>query len=40
MKKDLPFLENLGYYFYVLITLGGAWLIKVIIKKAIIESEK
>ena len=34
----MPFGENLAYYGYNIITLGAAWLIKIIIKKAIIES--
>lgn len=39
MKKDLTFGENLAYYGYVILTLGGAWITKIIIKKAILESK-
>lgn len=39
-KKSLPLAETLGYYAYVVLTLGVAWLIKIVIKKAIIEAER
>jgi hypothetical protein len=39
MKKDLPFGENLAYFGYCIITFGGAWILKIIIKKAILESK-
>ena len=38
--KDLTFGEKLAYYGYCILTLGGAWLLKIIIKKAIIESQE
>jgi len=31
-------LEKLFYYLYVIGTLGGVWIVKIIIKKAIIEA--
>ena len=37
--RDLPFAEKLAYYVYVIATFGLVWVIKVVIKKAIIESE-
>jgi len=39
MKKELPFGEQLVYIGYCIITFGAAWLLKIIIKKAILESK-
>jgi hypothetical protein len=36
--KKLDILEKILYYWACIITLGSVWLIKVIIKKAIIEA--
>jgi len=36
----LSFAEKLGYYGYCLLTFGGVWILKIIIKKAIIEANK
>ncbi len=39
-KKDLDIWEKIMYWWACLVTLGGVWLVKIIIKKAIIESEQ
>lgn len=39
-KVDLDILEKIMYYFTCLTTLGGAWIVKIIIKKAIIEANE
>jgi len=39
MKKDLSIVERLFYYGYCILTLGGVFLLKVIIKKAILETQ-
>lgn len=36
--KKLSFWESLVYYGWVIMTLGGAWAAKIIIKKAIREA--
>ena len=36
----LPFLEELMYALSCLMTFGGTWLMKIIIKKAIIEANE
>jgi len=38
MKKDLSGLEKFGYYILCFCTLGWAWYLKIIIKKAIVEA--
>lgn len=38
-KKELSSLELLWYYLSNITTLGGAFLLKVIIKKAIVETQ-
>jgi hypothetical protein len=38
-KAELSALETLFYYVYVLCTFGGIWILKIVIKKAIIESK-
>lgn len=38
-NKSLPLAEALVYYGYVILTLGFAWVVKVIIKKAILEAQ-
>jgi hypothetical protein len=40
MKKQMSFLEQLFYYLSVVVTVGGAFALKAIIKKAIIESKE
>jgi len=40
VKGELTGLENFGYYFIVIMTLGAYWFLKVVIKKAIIEGMK
>ena len=39
MKQQLNPAEAFVYYGYVICTLGIAWVIKIIIKKAIIEAK-
>jgi hypothetical protein len=39
MNKGLSFSEKLFYYANVILTLGTAFLLKVIIKKAILETK-
>lgn len=34
----LSIAEKLVYYGYCIVTLGGVWLMKIVIKKAIIEA--
>jgi len=38
--KKMTFMENLFYYVTVVATLGGAYIMKCIIKKAIVDSHK
>lgn len=40
MKQVSNFGEDLAYLGCCILTLGGAWLLKIIIKKAIIESKQ
>lgn len=40
MKKELSFLETLVYYLSVFFTFGTTFILKVVIKKAIIDSTK
>jgi len=37
-KKKMPFSEDILYYLTCFATLGWAWVIKVIIKKAVMEA--
>jgi len=39
MKKDLPVLEAIVYYLTCVLTMGGSWVMKIIIKKAIMEAK-
>jgi len=40
MKKELPNWELFAYYILNVLSFGSLWLMKVIIKKAIIEANK
>lgn len=35
----MPAIENLVYYIFNVLSLGGLWLVKIVIKKAIMESK-
>lgn len=37
-KKQMDLIENMAYWGVNVCTLGGLWLLKIIIKKAIIEA--
>ncbi len=39
MNKDLSFIEKLFYYIACILSLGFWYLVKIVIKKAIIESK-
>lgn len=38
--KKMSFLENLVYYLSIVSTLGGLYILKCVIKKAIVDSHK
>lgn len=37
-KFSISFLDGLGYYVTVLVSLGAAWILKTIIVKAIVDA--
>ncbi len=37
MKKEITVFENFIYYLFVLLTLGGLWVYKIMVKKALSE---
>jgi len=40
MKKEIGGFESFVYYAAVILTLGGAWISKIIVKKALMEMAK
>lgn len=40
MKKDITGFESFIYYLFCILTFGGLWIYKIVVKKAIAEMNK